>query len=250
MSIIAKLLGRKKPTTANLSAELADKLAKKAEAEAKISAAQAARARARDNLDKTALAAADNDERDARQDLELIEHAVAALQQEHAKASAQEEREAFLQAVEDHRRAAARLTDRIKSEYPSAAAIIGKLVSDLSSFEKRDEDLRNEGKALGEPVNVEHPEKFRASDPSWNVTYPNPNGVGVLRTSAENAPWGVVRWVNGEPMPTHGDVSVWKKATPHYEPLRSIPSLPGLRGSDQPFHSQPEEPPVFFNPPG
>ncbi|WP_152048884.1 hypothetical protein [Aureimonas psammosilenae] len=121
MSFIRNILGPKKPTTVNLALELEAKQTKLADADRRIAAAASARQAAIEKQDKDALILADAAKLDAEQDVALATAAIAALQAAHADAAAQEDRDAFRRAVDDHRRAAARLTERIKSEYPSAA---------------------------------------------------------------------------------------------------------------------------------
>ncbi len=81
------------------------------------------------------------------------------------------------------------------------------------------------------------------------MSYPNPKGDGLARGPVDEVPRGMIHWENGEPVASREGVYVRRNTPDQYEPLKSIPSLPGLMAGDQPLHTEQEEPPVFFNSP-
>lgn len=251
MILLNKLLGRKKQSSETISNELAAQAAQLNDARHRVEIAKKAREAALDQLDKAGMKAAEEAQADAERDVALAERAITALQAALAEQAALEEREDFRREIGEAEAAAAELRNRILHDYPAAAGVLGAIAEDLRTYYRRRDELQDRGRKLGEPVALSSPEDFRSPPTRWSITYPNPDGDGVISTGADNVPRGVIRWEDGVPVPAREGVRVEKRVAPHKDSLATaIGTLPGLRYDDPDFCVKPMPEQPVFNPPG
>jgi hypothetical protein len=92
------------------------------------------------------------------------------------------------------------------------AAGIAALLSALRASEKAEEELAAEARELGERVDFgPHPEMCRREPIRWRVSYPNPEGTGVIGGTPESAPRGAIRWEGDTSVPNRPDVRLERR---------------------------------------
>ncbi|MDP4022058.1 hypothetical protein Q8W71_05450 [Methylobacterium sp. NEAU 140] len=160
-NLISRLLGRRKPTSSNLTGQIDAQRAALADAQARAAAAAEARRQALDEGNNAGLRGADEARDTARRDAEIAEHAINGLEAALAEAHQAETRDAFRAEVDDVRRAGVALTDRIRAEYPRLAAELAGLLGAIEDHNSAKRRLTARGKELGETVEIGEVEAFR-----------------------------------------------------------------------------------------
>lgn len=232
MSILDRLLGKKKRTPAIVDAEIAAQTAILAEARHRVDEHRQAREAALDALDKVALKAADDARTDAGWDIEIAERVIAALESEKIKALDAQAREALRAEIAAYSTDADNLAERLVAAYPKAAGTINEIVHGLIALEARRRKLEGRAREIGEPAKLRNPEDVRQNAPvRWSAYWPNPNGHGVIKGPAEDAPDGCIRWEGGRPMAIGDDVRLEAVFPPLLPSLiYDLGNIPGLHG--------------------
>lgn len=243
-TIIDRLLGRKKRTSITISDELAVQAAVLVNARDRIDSAKTARETALDSLDKPGLKAATEAQADAENDVALAERAILALQTAQREALASEAREALRAEIVAYSADAKSLADRLVADYPEAARTINSIVQSLIALEDRRLKLENRASFLGEPAKLRNPEDVRQNAPvRWSAYWPNPDGDGVIKGPAADAPDDAVAWIDDRPVALRDDVRVEAIYPPVLPSLiHDTGDLPGLHAGDGRYHRQVDRP--------
>lgn len=240
MAIIEKLFGRKRPTSHDIAKKLAEAGASRASLIAREGELVSARKAAVDALDETALEAADRDLAAVRRKIELQESAITQLQAAQAEAVEVEARESFLSEIAEYQADANELANRLENDYPALAAGIGAILEDLRTLGGRAHDLEKRAQKLGVSVTLRNPEDVRRSTATrYSATWPNPDGNGVIKGPAQDAPRGCVRWVDGVPTAARDDVKITAhRPEPLASLLETVGNLPPLNQDEPYFFAQ------------
>lgn len=249
MNFISKFFGGKPPTSDGVAESIA---AVDAERRAALARESAAKARLSDlaNLTDEEHAAAEDAQAEGRRAAARAEAQLGQLRTAQAEAEAREEREAFDRDVAAHQRETDELAARIEREYPALAEGLAALMSAHHTNKVRGEALIRQARSLGKSYQPRSPEAFRRASPqTWSVTYPSPEGGFRIKTDAESAPRGMIRWVGGEPVPARDDVMVTPRLREHPRTLLSaITHLPALHYGEPDYWQAPADPqPVLRN---
>ena len=160
-NLIARLLGRRLPTSDALADQIEAQKVALNDAKARAAASADARRHALDAGDNGALRAADEARDTARRDAEIAEHAIGALTTALAGARETEERDAFRAEVEAARVSSAVLSEHIRVEYPRLATELAGLLAAIEAHNSTKRRLTDRGRELGETVEIEEAEAFR-----------------------------------------------------------------------------------------
>lgn len=160
-NLIARLLGRRQPTSDALADQIEAQKAALNDAQARTAASAATRRHALDAGDNGALRAADEARDTARRDAEIAEHAIKALEAALNGAREIEERDAFRAEVEAARAAGNDLSERIRVEYPRLATELADLLAAIEEHNSARRRLSARGRELAETVDLPETEAFR-----------------------------------------------------------------------------------------
>lgn len=236
MSLLDKLLGRRPRTAATIAAELSARGAELTAARARMASATVKRAAALDAQDAAALKAVDDEAAADGRTAELAAHAIAALEVAHAERIKVEEREQFRADVASAEREAVALTASLQAEYPEAAQRLAAILDRMANHRAKVDSLRERGRKLGESAKISNATAFRDGPRRWRVTWRGENGESVYG-SPEDAPPGMIRWVDGEPVASREGASVEPRRTDSADSLLdAIKYLPGLLYGDAPYY--------------
>ena len=164
MSIIDKLLGRRKRTAPVIADEIANQRSVIAAGRARIEGAQADRKAAIESLDAARHKAADETIAEANREIERHEHAIGVLEAAHADQVAVETRQTFEHEVDEAARESAALSQRIQAEYEPAAAALAAIARDLRAHHAKRGLLEARAGELGLLLDIERPESFRRGE--------------------------------------------------------------------------------------
>lgn len=237
MRIVDRLLGRRKRTSETIQSEIIAQEVALLDAQSRTSVAIAGRDAAIEEGDKGALMAAEAAHRDARADIEICEHAICKLREALVQAQDSEGREALRVSAEALRVRKADLQHRIRTEYPEAAQVIGRLMTDLVEAERLDATLLARARELGESVDLgRHPEAFRSSEGRWSGSWPSPSGSGVVQGPVGDAPRGTFVWVDDAPVPTIPEAQAFWRQGASPECLVTKVRLPAVLSGEAAFY--------------
>lgn len=185
-NLIARLLGRRLPTSTALAEQVIAQKAALNDAQARATTSAETRRLALDAGDNLALRAADEARDTARRDAEIAEHAIKALEAALTGARETEEREAFRAEVEAARAAGDDLSERIRVEYPRLATGLADLLAAIEGHNSARRRLSARGRELAEAVEIDEVEAFRRK-PRLGRHYP---GLGYrdLIDAIDNLP--------------------------------------------------------------
>ncbi|EIZ85442.1 hypothetical protein WYO_1808 [Methylobacterium sp. GXF4] len=160
-SLIARLLGRRLPTSDALVDQIEAQKVALNDAKARAAASADARRHALDAGDNGALRAADEARDGARRDAEIAEHAIKVLEAALTGARETEERDAFQAEVAEARAAGDDLSEKIRVEYPRLATALADLLAGIEEHNSARRRLAARGRELGETIEIEEVEAFR-----------------------------------------------------------------------------------------